>query len=277
MRSRLLLLVVVVLSLLVGCGQEVALAPPPEATVDVTKINLVPFHDKESGLDGGVPEGWFPALPGFYLAGPPEDKPDTVLIQRLEPGVSLDQVLATWKGLLGLTEDPKPAGHRRTQAFAWDLYTYEKEDATEVEEGSIALAETRAGVVVVLLVTAPGSHSTLYETVFIPAVDAVTLGADDATEQNRPSEWPVVAVIEQAGNDARESVEFSLAVCTRLYLYALGEGTVQGMEDFGSVENASSGQIVWQMHFFETEAAGAYKNRRASRSLTLPAGNFRLN
>jgi CubicO group peptidase (beta-lactamase class C family) len=85
-----------------------------------------------------------------------------------------------------------------------------------------------------------------------------------------------VAAIDQVGNDASESVEFSLAACTRLRVYAMGEGTAQGMKDLGYVENAASGQIVWQMHFFETEAAGAYRNRRVDRILTLPAGDYRL-
>jgi CubicO group peptidase (beta-lactamase class C family) len=107
-------------------------------------------------------------------------------------------------------------------------------------------------------------------------LDALAPAADDASGLEQASTWPVVAAIEQIGNHASEVAEFSLEACTRLRVYAVGEGSAQGMEDFGQIENAASGQIVWQMHFFETEAAGAYKNRRVNRTLTLPPGDYRL-
>ncbi|MGD9147494.1 MAG: serine hydrolase [Anaerolineae bacterium] len=275
MKSATLLLVL--LLTLASCGGEIDTAPRPASTADVTGINLVPYQDRESGLSGVVPEGWFEALPGIFLAGVPANRPDTALIQRLEAGATLDQAAAVWKELLGLAQFPEPAGHRQTEDLTWTLYTFDKEDSNlGTREGSIALAETEAGVVLVVLATSPDGFDALHDRVFVPVVDALAPAADDASGLEHAAGWPVVAAIEQVGNHASEVVEFSLEACTRLRLYAVGEGSAQGMEDFGQVENAASGQIVWQMHFFETEAAGAYKNRRVNRTLTLPAGDYRL-
>jgi CubicO group peptidase (beta-lactamase class C family) len=276
MKSTALLLLVLLL-ILASCGEEMDPAPRAASTADLASINLVPYHDKEVGIGGVVPEGWFEVRPGFFLAGTPGDRPDTVLIQRLEAGTTLDQAAAVWTELLGLAEFPEALGQRRTAGFFWNLYTYETEDPNlGTRLGSIALAKTEAGVVLVLLVTAPDGYDALHDRVFVPAVDALTLAADDASALEHAAAWPVVATIDQVGNRASETVEFSLEACTRLRVYAVGEGTPQGMQDFGRVENATSEQIVWQMHFFETEAAGAYKNRRVNRILTLPAGDYRL-
>jgi CubicO group peptidase (beta-lactamase class C family) len=59
-------------------------------------------------------------------------------------------------------------------------------------------------------------------------------------------------------------------------LYAMGEGSRYGMLDYGSVERADTGQVIWQMHYFETELDGWSTNRRVDRRLTLPAGEYRL-
>lgn len=100
MRSTVLLLLALLLTL-ASCGGQIDTAPRPASTADVTRIQLVPYQDKESGLDGVVPQGWFEALPGIFLAGVLPDRPDTALIQRLEAGATLDQVAVVWKELLG--------------------------------------------------------------------------------------------------------------------------------------------------------------------------------
>jgi CubicO group peptidase (beta-lactamase class C family) len=78
------------------------------------------------------------------------------------------------------------------------------------------------------------------------------------------------------GNDSHEIVEFTLDGCTRLRVYAIGEGTPDDMVDYGYVENADTGQVVWQMYPFEAESAGYFRNRQTDRVLTLPAGAYRL-
>ena len=54
--------------------------------------------------------GWFEAMPGLFpgthLVSPPDARPGTVLIQRLEAGATLDQVAEEWGPRLGLEEAP---------------------------------------------------------------------------------------------------------------------------------------------------------------------------
>jgi CubicO group peptidase (beta-lactamase class C family) len=87
---------------------------------------------------------------------------------------------------------------------------------------------------------------------------------------------PVIAAIEDVGNNAHETVEFTLHECTKVRIYAIGEGTRWGMEDWGAIENVATGQVLWQMYRFETELDGYSKNRRVERAISLPAGTYRL-
>ena len=81
MKSAILLLVL--LLTLASCGGQIDAAPRPASTADVTGINLVPYQDRESGLGGVVPEGWFEALPGIFLAGAPADRPLAAALRHL--------------------------------------------------------------------------------------------------------------------------------------------------------------------------------------------------
>jgi CubicO group peptidase (beta-lactamase class C family) len=89
---------------------------------------------------------------------------------------------------------------------------------------------------------------------------------------------PVIASIEQVGDNAHETADFSLDECTAIRIYAVGEGSNQGMDDFGAIENTATGQVIWQMYYFETEPGGGgyYKNRLVDRAISLPAGTYRL-
>jgi hypothetical protein len=88
---------------------------------------------------------------------------------------------------------------------------------------------------------------------------------------------PTVASIDNPGNNRYEIVEFTLEQDRILRLYAIGEGTPAGMRDFGGIENAHTGQLVWLMHHLSTvHSGGAEKNRKVDRLLPLPAGVYRL-
>ena len=107
------------------------------------------------------------------------------------------------------------------------------------------------------------------------------LGDIDVAAHNPHSDspyrdWPAIASIERVGNNADESTEFTLDACTAMRLYAVGEGSRSGMDDYGSIERADTGQVVWQMYHFETDPDGWSINRRVERRLTLPAGAYRL-
>lgn len=88
---------------------------------------------------------------------------------------------------------------------------------------------------------------------------------------------PIVGSIDNPGNNRYEIVEFTLEQDSILRLCAIGEGVRAGMRDFGGIENAQTGQLVWVMHHLSTvHAGGAEKNRMVDRLLPLPAGTYRL-
>jgi CubicO group peptidase (beta-lactamase class C family) len=283
--KEMLVLSVVALSvLLASCGGPLAAPealPIPVAPVDVGGIALVPYISKDFGMRGVVPDGWIEALPGtfpgLYLSSLPEHRPGTILVQRLEAGALLRQALAAWLPRLGLKELPERSSTRETESFAWDLHTFEAVDSQlGPRKGAIALAETEDGVYVVLLATTPEEYPTLHEMVFLPAVDALSPTADVPSPWPDYAGWPVVASIESVGNNADETIEFTLDRCTPMRIYAIGEGGESGMQDFGYIENVATAQIIWNMYFYETESAGYYRNRRVDRALSLPPGTYRL-
>lgn len=105
----------------------------------------------------------------------------------------------------------------------------------------------------------------------------------DPSRPNRSSSFEkynnlqIVASIDNPGNNRYEIVEFSLEHHRILRLYAIGEGDRTGMRDFGGIENAQTGQLIWVMHHISTvHAGGAEKNRKVNRLLPLLAGNYRL-
>ncbi|NIP54582.1 MAG: serine hydrolase [Phycisphaerae bacterium] len=88
---------------------------------------------------------------------------------------------------------------------------------------------------------------------------------------------PVIAAIDNVTDDQYKMVEFELTEDTAVRVYAIGEGTGNLMFDYGGIENAHTGQLVWEMYAIFTEhAGGASKNRKLDRVILLPAGTYRL-
>jgi CubicO group peptidase (beta-lactamase class C family) len=88
---------------------------------------------------------------------------------------------------------------------------------------------------------------------------------------------PIIASIDNPGNNRYEIIEFTLKQDRILRLYAIGEGTRVRIRAFGGIENVHTGQLVWVMHHLSTvHAGGAEKNRKVDRLLPLPIGAYRL-
>jgi CubicO group peptidase (beta-lactamase class C family) len=103
--------------------------------------------------------------------------------------------------------------------------------------------------------------------------------ADDAwSEPFVPTvDLPVVALVENVGNDDLKSEAFTLDAPRRLRVYAVGEGGRGGMYDFAWIEDTDTGGRVWFMNWPETEdAGGSGKNRKIDESFVLPAGRYAL-
>jgi CubicO group peptidase (beta-lactamase class C family) len=275
--SALALLTVIVAS--AACSVQRFPDPVPPAPADLGDLGLVPYTDAYQGFQSVVPEGWFEAMPGvtIFVSGPPETRPGAALILRLERGSTLSRTIESWLPLLSLQELPEQAEQRRTPSLAWDLYVYETDNPDMgPRKGTMALAETDDGVYLAVLVATREQYEALYETVLLPAVDALAPARDLPSRYQAYANWPVVAAIERVENSAHESVEFTLEQCTPLRVYAVGEGSEQGMVDYGFVENVATGQVVWRMYHFETDSAGYPRNRLVDRPLSLPAGAYRL-
>jgi hypothetical protein len=87
----------------------------------------------------------------------------------------------------------------------------------------------------------------------------------------------VLAELVRMGDDERAHTAFRLERETTLRVYALGEGVNGDMVDYGWIEDAASGRVVWEMNYDATEpAGGARKNREFEGTVRLPAGSYVL-
>lgn len=82
-------------------------------------------------------------------------------------------------------------------------------------------------------------------------------------------------------SDARDSVNrrerFTLDKTTRVGIRVQGEGSGGDMYDYGWIEDAESGRVIWEMTYRMTEhAGGASKNRRFDGSMVLEPGTYTI-
>lgn len=83
--------------------------------------------------------------------------------------------------------------------------------------------------------------------------------------------------INEVGNHHYEKKGFILTEKTAMRVIAIGEGSRHRMSDFGWIENARTGRIIWEMKYHKTDhAGGAAKNRKAEDTLVLNPGEYYL-
>jgi hypothetical protein len=87
----------------------------------------------------------------------------------------------------------------------------------------------------------------------------------------------VLASLDRVGDREDLKERFRVDRPTRVEIRAVGEGVSDRMVDYGWLEEADSGRIVWEMIYRNTEpAGGAEKNRRFVGSLVLQPGEYAL-
>ncbi len=87
----------------------------------------------------------------------------------------------------------------------------------------------------------------------------------------------VVAQITRAKDGKHITKRFTLTEPKKVRIYALGEGQDRHMYDYGWIENANTGETVWEMTYGMTSrAGGAKKNRMVSAVITLEKGEYEL-
>ncbi|WP_243324716.1 hypothetical protein [Geothrix sp. SG200] len=97
-----------------------------------------------------------------------------------------------------------------------------------------------------------------------------------AASLEKPLAWAVLAEAVRVGNDQDRSTPFSLTHAQSVRIYAIAEGSGDGMDDEAWIEDAA-GKRVWTMELDRTQpAGGASKNRQADEVVSLPKGTYTL-
>jgi hypothetical protein len=87
----------------------------------------------------------------------------------------------------------------------------------------------------------------------------------------------ILAQLVRIRDEADASERFTLDRTTRLRVYAVGEGQNREMFDYGWIENAKTGAIVWEMTYSMTmHAGGGRKNRSVNTTVVLERGEYVL-
>lgn len=81
--------------------------------------------------------------------------------------------------------------------------------------------------------------------------------------------------IAKPGHNANEKKGFTLSAETSLRIYAIGEGTRDGLFDYAWITDLNTRKRVWEMDYHNTDFAGGHKkNIVADEKIKLPAGNY---
>jgi hypothetical protein len=92
---------------------------------------------------------------------------------------------------------------------------------------------------------------------------------DEATDKS------VLVRLTEMGNNVYKKERFELKKSAKVSVYALGEGTRGRMYDYAWIENADTGETVWEMSYRLTDhAGGAKKNRVYDDTIELDAGRY---
>lgn len=90
-----------------------------------------------------------------------------------------------------------------------------------------------------------------------------------------PLPGSMMVTLSGIGNEQRSKAAFTLAEAANLHIRAVGEITISGRYDYGWIEKAESGEIVWEMTFQNTHpAGGADRNRGFDGMVKLQAGEY---
>ncbi|MCP4706010.1 MAG: hypothetical protein GY865_15535, partial [candidate division Zixibacteria bacterium] len=95
------------------------------------------------------------------------------------------------------------------------------------------------------------------------------------TFDDLPEDGNILVNLTGIGDHEEVRQSFILKKDQKIKILALGEGSGGDMDDYGWIEEADSGDIIWEMTYRKTRhAGGAKKNRRATASITLEAGKY---
>jgi CubicO group peptidase (beta-lactamase class C family) len=171
-----LLILIMIIFLVTACGmQEPAQTPSP------VKIDLMSYTSESLGISSLVPSNWAPFWPyGMFVREMPQSDP-TFLMFNVIPGAAMEQLMAVIIASTGLQESPESIGNKETENFNWTLYSFEIQQGVMLAYNpgygtlklDIAMAESDGKVFVIAAGTPVNERDSLYEQVFLPALDAL--------------------------------------------------------------------------------------------------------
>lgn len=136
----------------------------------LAEVVLVPYTDEAFGISSLIPDGWQNVGLGVYARGQ-NALDQTVIMQQAAPGIPADSLLELLGSQLGWETAPEISGTYEAANYSWNLYE------TEVEgfPAHLALSDADGTVLLVLMLTLAEEEAALYEALFIPVLDAMTL------------------------------------------------------------------------------------------------------
>lgn len=100
--------------------------------------------------------------------------------------------------------------------------------------------------------------------------------SDVAEYKESEDENIIVSIIEVRDSEYIHK-DFAIDKETLVHVFALGEGVDGRMYDYGWIEEAGTGRVVWEMTYRKTRhAGGARKNRMYSDTIRLEPGSYRV-
>jgi hypothetical protein len=135
---------------------------------EAEEVVLEPVTFEDSGFSGLLPAGWTDeALPRNYRRGLTALDP-TTLVQDAVP-MTADELLDLLAMQLGLDPELESVASVESDNLVWGLYSFEYQSY----RADLGLAEDSDKAYFVLLISPPDERDELYETVFLPVVNAL--------------------------------------------------------------------------------------------------------
>jgi len=134
---------------------------------EVEAVELEPFVDEEMGIAGVRPVGWEEISPGIYTRAESALDAATLLMQA--GPFAAEDLVSLLSLQLGLDEEPESTGEREANGLTWMIYSFEFRGLAM----DIAVAEGERIALMVLLQSDPDERDALYDSVFLPTVDAL--------------------------------------------------------------------------------------------------------
>jgi ABC-2 type transport system ATP-binding protein len=133
------------------------------------EIVLEPLSDNERGFSSKVPAGWTEISPGVLTRRRSALDPAYFVIATETR--TADEMFAELARQLGLDPEMERIDRSQVGSFTWDFYTFERPGGYPAD---LAVAADSERAYFVYLVYEPDEHDTLYDQLFLPAVEAMS-------------------------------------------------------------------------------------------------------